>query len=47
MVGATLTNVLVLDESPLLPSVFGIVAAVIAWGRGQEIRGLMREVSSR
>jgi uncharacterized membrane protein YphA (DoxX/SURF4 family) len=47
MAGATVTNVFVLDASPLLPLVFGIVAAAIAWGRRSEIRDLVRVGAAR
>lgn len=33
MVGAVLTNVVLLDESPLIPGVYLLVAAGIAWAR--------------
>jgi putative oxidoreductase len=36
MAGATLTNVLVLGTSPLLPIVLLVVSAVVAWGRWQQ-----------
>lgn len=47
MAGATVTNVFVLDASPLLPLVFGAVAAAIAWGRRSEIRDLVRAGAAR
>lgn len=47
MAGATLTNVLVLDESPLLPVTFGTVAALVAWGRRHELRDLIRKGVAR
>lgn len=44
MAGAVLTNTVVLGESPLLPAVFGSVAALIAWGRRDAIeRGASNE----
>lgn len=33
MVGAVLTNIVLLDESPLIPAVYLVVAAGIAWAR--------------
>jgi putative oxidoreductase len=38
MAGATLTNVLVLGTSPLLPIVLLVVSAVVAWGRWPRTR---------
>ena len=40
MAGATLTNVLVLDASPLLPLVLLAVSALVAWGRWPRTRTL-------
>ena len=40
MAGATLTNVLVLDASPLLPLVLLAVSALVAWGRWLRTRTL-------
>jgi putative oxidoreductase len=40
MVGATLTNVLVLGTSPLLPIVLLVVSGMVAWGRWARIRTL-------
>jgi uncharacterized membrane protein len=41
MVGATLTNVLVLGTSPLLPIVLLVVSALVAWGRWPRTRTLL------
>ena len=38
MVGATLTNVLVLGTSPLLPIVLLVVSGMVAWGRWPRTR---------
>lgn len=43
MAGAVITNAFVLGESPLLPLAFGIAGVVVAWGRRDEIRGLLRK----
>src|SRR5215216_3842289 len=40
MAGATLTNVLVLDASPLLPLVLLALSALVAWGRWPRTRTL-------
>jgi putative oxidoreductase len=40
MAGATLTNVLVLGTSPLLPIVLLVVSGSVAWGRWQRTRTL-------
>jgi putative oxidoreductase len=40
MAGATLTNVLVLDTSPLLPIVLMLVSALVAWGRWPRTKAL-------
>jgi len=40
MVGATLTNVFVLDTSPLLPIALMLVSALVAWGRWPRTRAL-------
>jgi uncharacterized membrane protein YphA (DoxX/SURF4 family) len=40
MAGATLTNVLVLGASPLLPLVLLAVSALVAWGRWPRTRAL-------
>jgi putative oxidoreductase len=40
MAGATLTNVLVLDTSPLLPIVLFVVSSMVAWGRWPRTRTL-------
>lgn len=37
MVGATLTNLFVIDESPLLPLVILVIAGAIAWVRRAEV----------
>ncbi|WP_020575379.1 DoxX family protein [Actinopolymorpha alba] len=41
MVGATVTNVFVLDASPWLALGFLVLAALIAWGRWPDTRALM------
>ena len=41
MAGATLTNVLVLGTSPLLPIAFMLVSALVAWGRWPRTRTLL------
>lgn len=41
MVGAALTNVAVLDASPLLPLVLLAVGALVAWGRWPRTRVLI------
>jgi putative oxidoreductase len=38
MAGATLTNVLVLNTSPLLPIVLLVVSGMVAWGRWRRTR---------
>jgi putative oxidoreductase len=38
MAGATLTNVLVLGASPLLPIGLLVVSALVAWGRWPRTR---------
>jgi putative oxidoreductase len=40
MAGATMTNVLVLGASPLLPLVLLTVSALVAWGRWPGTRTL-------
>jgi putative oxidoreductase len=40
MAGATLTNVLVLGTSPLLPIALMLVSALVAWGRWPRTRAL-------
>jgi putative oxidoreductase len=40
LAGATLTNVLVLGASPLLPIVLLVVSAVVAWGRWPRTKSL-------
>ncbi|MDQ3793987.1 MAG: hypothetical protein M3341_15485, partial [Actinomycetota bacterium] len=40
MAGATLTNVLVLGTSPLLPVALMLVSALVAWGRWPRTRTL-------
>jgi putative oxidoreductase len=40
MAGATLTNVLVLGTSPLLPIALMLVSALVAWGRLPRTRTL-------
>ncbi|MDQ5809836.1 MAG: DoxX family protein [Actinomycetota bacterium] len=49
MAGATLTNVLVLDTSPLLPIVLFVVSSMVAWGRWPRTRTLFtnREAGRR
>jgi putative oxidoreductase len=49
MAGATLTNVLVLDTSPLLPIVLFVVSSMVAWGRWPRTRTLFtnRETGRR
>ena len=41
MAGATLTNVLVLGTSPLLPIALMLVSALVAWGRWPRTRTLL------
>ena len=41
MVGATLTNVLVLGTSPLLPIALMVVSVLVAWGRWARSRALL------
>jgi len=40
MAGATLTNVLILGASPLLPIALMLVSALVAWGRWPRTRAL-------
>jgi uncharacterized membrane protein len=40
MLGATVTNLFIIGESPWLPLVLLLVAAVIAWGRRSRTRAL-------
>ncbi len=49
MAGATLTNVLVLGTSPLLPIVLLVVSSMVAWGRWPRTRTLFtnREAGRR
>jgi uncharacterized membrane protein len=51
MVGATLTNAVVLGASPLLPLALLVVGALVAWGRrartGAAIGGLARSAQPR
>lgn len=47
MVGAVVTNVFVLDESPATPIGFLLVAALIAWFRRSAIRELIQAVVQR
>jgi len=49
MAGATLTNVLVLGTSPLLPIVLLVVSGMVAWGRWAQTRTLFtnREAGRR
>jgi putative oxidoreductase len=49
MAGATLTNVLVFDTSPLLPIVLFVVSSMVAWGRWPRTRTLFtnREAGRR
>ena len=49
MAGATLTNVLVLGTSPLLPIVLFVVSSMVAWGRWPRTRTLFtnREAGRR
>jgi len=44
MVGATLTNVLVLGTSPLLPIGLLVMSALVAWGRREWTRSLAGRV---
>ena len=41
MAGATLTNLFVLDASPLLPIGLLVVGALVAWGRWPQTRALI------
>ncbi len=41
MIGATLTNVLVLEVSPALTLTFLAAAAVVAWARRDDVRALV------
>ena len=43
MAGATLTNVLVLGTSPLLPIVLLVVSSMVAWGRWPRTRTLFTD----
>jgi putative oxidoreductase len=47
MAGATLTNVLVLDTSPLLPIALMLVSALVAWGRWPRTRALFTNREAR
>jgi uncharacterized membrane protein YphA (DoxX/SURF4 family) len=47
MAGATLTNVLVLGTSPLLPIVLLVVSAVVAWGRWPRTKSLFTNREAR
>jgi putative oxidoreductase len=47
MAGATLTNVLVLGASPLLPLVLLAVSALVAWGRWPRTRALFTNREAR
>jgi putative oxidoreductase len=47
MAGATLTNVLVLGTSPLLPIVLLMVSAVVAWGRWPRTKSLFTNREAR
>ncbi|WP_222193717.1 DoxX family protein [Modestobacter italicus] len=51
MVGATVTNLVVLDTSPALTVLLGLVAGMIAWarltGRAPDRRGLARQGPGR
>ena len=40
MVGATITNLFVVDDSPVVPVVYLVIAAVIAWGRWPSVTAL-------
>lgn len=40
MVGATVTNLFVLETDPTMPIVFLVVAAIIAWGRRTRVTEL-------
>lgn len=44
MIGATATNIFILGSSPVLPLVFLLVCAVIAWGRWSQIRALVSQL---
>jgi uncharacterized membrane protein YphA (DoxX/SURF4 family) len=45
MVGAIITNVTVIDESPVLPAGYLVVLAVVAWRRRDRVRALGRRLS--
>ena len=47
MVGATLTNVVVLGASPLLPLVLLVVGALVAWGRRARAQALLSGLPRR
>ena len=47
MVGATLTNVVVLGASPLLPHVLLVVGALVAWGRRARAQALLSGLTRR
>jgi putative oxidoreductase len=47
MVGATLTNVVVLDASPLLPLGLLAVSGLVAWGRRGRLRGGFEAIPTR
>lgn len=40
MVGATITNIAVLDANPALPAAFLLLSGLVAWARRQHTRGL-------
>jgi hypothetical protein len=40
MVGATLTNLFVIEESPAVPLTYLVMAAIVAWGRWPQTRAL-------
>lgn len=42
MVGATLTNLLILDADPWVALVLLLLSAIVAWGRRNEIAALLR-----
>ena len=47
LVGATLTNVVVLGISPLLPLVLLVVSALAAWGRRERTNALLGGLGRR
>jgi putative oxidoreductase len=47
MAGATLTNVLVLSASPLLPIVLLVVSGTVAWSRWPQTRILFTDREAR